>query len=79
MNGQMMFDLAKQRANDRLQQATRRAEARAARAAARAQRAADAEPETAPHIPDFADEMFRDGVQAPRKESADGRHARTSG
>jgi predicted phosphoribosyltransferase len=84
MNGQLMWDMAKQRSDERVRQASRRAAARAARAAARAQRAADAEPVavSAPVIPDFAHEMFQpagDAVPPPRPESADGRHARTAG
>jgi hypothetical protein len=77
MNGQIMYDLAMQRAGERMREASRRHAVRGARAAERQRRAAEREPEAAPAIPDFADDMFRDAAAQPRQESADGRHART--
>ena len=78
MNGQLMYDIAKQRADERVRAAARAATAREARAAARGRR--DTEAATAPRIPDYAHEMFCGAAQGtvpvPRQESTDGRHAR---
>jgi hypothetical protein len=79
MNGQIMYELAKQRADERVRAAARAADARTARrAAAHGRHAAEAAAAT-PAIPDFAHEMFGDAVPPPRRESGDGRHARSAG
>jgi hypothetical protein len=79
MNGDLLYELAKQR-NAELRRA---GEAHQRRAAARGRRSRDDAPQAivAPEIPDFADEMFdgaRDLVPPPRQETGRGRHARTS-
>lgn len=86
MNGNLMYEVARQRVADQ-QRAARQAGER--RTAARARRARKARKETqetiaAPVIPDFAHEMFdvaRDAVPAPRPgspEATRGRDAWTS-
>jgi hypothetical protein len=81
VNGNLMYEMARQRIAEQ-QRATQRAmEARKQRAAARGRRRKEQEVVT-PEIPDYADEMFgtaRDAVPAPRDEKGDvsGRHAQT--
>jgi hypothetical protein len=82
MNGNLWYEVAKERAAERQQAARQASQARAARAAARARRAADkAQAVATPVIPDYAHEMFAelgDAVPAPRQEDGRGRQARTS-
>jgi len=84
MNGNLMYEMARQRIAEQQQAAQRAGEARERRAAARGRRGKVEVPEesVAPVIPDFADEMFgtaRDAVPAPREEKEDvrGGHAQT--
>jgi hypothetical protein len=81
MNGNLMYEMARQRIAEQQRAAQRTAEARKQRAAARG-RHRKAEKVVTPVIPDYADEMFgttRDAVPAPREEKEDvrGRHAQT--
>jgi hypothetical protein len=83
MNGNVMYEMARQRIAEQQRAARQASEARAQRAIARGRRAGEEKPEAVvvPAIPDFADEMFDpagDAVPAPRREDAGGRHARTS-
>jgi hypothetical protein len=84
MNGNTMYEVARQRVAEQQRAARQAGEAREQRAAARAsRRAKKGTPDTitAPVIPDFAHEMFdaaRDAVPAPRREHPRGRHAGTS-
>jgi hypothetical protein len=83
MNGNVMYEMARQRVAEQQRAARQAGEARERRAAARARRAKKETRETiaAPAIPDFAHEMFdavRDAVPAPRREARRGRHAGTS-
>ena len=84
MNGNAMYEVARQRIAEQQRAARQAGEAREQRAAARAsRRAKKGTPDTitAPVIPDFAHEMFdaaRDAVPAPRREDPRGRHAGTS-
>ena len=83
MNGNLMYEVARQRIAEQRRAARDAGEARAARAAARGRRAKDAaqEPVAAPAIPDYAHEMFegvRDAVPAPRQQDGRGRHTRAS-
>ena len=84
MNGNTMYEVARQRVAEQQRAARQAGEARQQRAAARAsRRAKKGTPDTitAPVIPDFAHEMFdaaRDAVPAPRREHPRGRHAGTS-
>ena len=84
MNGNLWYEVARQRAAER-QQAARQAgearQARQARATARERRARDKAQETtvAPAIPDYAHEMFAelgDAVPASRQEDERGRQTR---
>jgi len=70
MNGNGMYEIARQRSADRQRAARQAGEARAARAAARGRHARKEAPETivTPVIPDFAEEMFN--------QEKGGRHAR---
>ena len=84
MNGNLMYEVARQRLAEQRRAAQQAGEARRARASARGRHARDEAPEAiaAPLIPDFAHEMFGDvaqgAVPAPRREAARGRHARTN-
>jgi hypothetical protein len=83
MNGNLMYEVARQRIAEQQRAARQAGEARERRAIVRGRRARKGAQETiaAPAIPDFAHEMFEDGqdaVPAPRQESGDGRHARTT-
>ena len=83
MNGNAMYEVARQRVAEQQRAARQAGEARERRAAARERRARKEAIETvaAPVIPDFAAEMFDaagDAVPAPRQETTDGSHARTS-
>jgi hypothetical protein len=83
MNGNLWYEVAKQRAAERQQAARQAGQVRAARAAARAARAAGRAQRAvvAPAIPDYAHEMFegvRDAVPAPRQQDGRGRHTRAS-
>ena len=84
MNGNTMYEVARERVAEQQRAARQAGEAREQRAAARAsRRAKKGTPDTitAPVIPDFAHEMFdaaRDAVPAPRREHPRGRHAGTS-
>jgi len=84
MNGNLMYEMARQRIAEQQRAAQRATEARERRAAARGRRGKAKAPEVVvtPVIPDFADEMFgtaRDVVPAPREEEEDvrGGHAQT--
>jgi hypothetical protein len=83
MNGNLMYEIARQRVAERQQAAREASQARALRAAARARRHARdtaAESVAAPVIPDYAHEMFegaRDAVPTPRQEDERGRHTRS--
>jgi hypothetical protein len=83
MNGNLMYEVARQRIAEQQRSARRASQAREQRAAARGRHAKNQAPEEAalPAIPDFAHEMFdnapRGTVPAPRTEGARGRHART--
>ena len=84
MNGNLMYEMARQRIAEQQRTARQASESREQRAAARGRRARkeQAAEIVAPAIPDFAHEMFetaRDTVPAPRQESGRGRRARTSG
>jgi hypothetical protein len=83
MNGNLMYEMARQRIADQ-QRTTREAtEARKRAKVARGRhaRAAAAEPAVLPAIPDFAHELLdggaRGAVPAQRPEAGRGRHART--
>ena len=86
MNGDLMYEMAKQQMAERHRLAEQRQiarQARKSRATARGRRVLDEVPEAVvmPVIPDFADEMFdaaRKAVPAPRPEAGRGRHARSS-
>jgi hypothetical protein len=82
MNGNSMYEVARQRIAEQQRAARQAGEARERRAAARGRRARKEATEAvaAPVIPDFAAEMFdaeQDAVPA-RQEATDGSHARTS-
>ena len=82
MNGNLWYEVARQRAAERHQAARQAGEARQARAAARERRARDRAQQTtvAPVIPDYAHEMFAelgDAVPASRQEDERGRQTRT--
>jgi hypothetical protein len=71
MNGNLIYEMARQRIAEQQRAARQAGEARERRAAARGRRAKAKAPEAivTPAIPDFADEMFetaRDAVPAPR-------------
>jgi hypothetical protein len=81
MNGNLWYEVARQRVADEQRSARQAGQAREARAAARARRARDKAPEAtvAPVIPDYAHEMFAelgDAVPTPRREAGDGRQTR---
>jgi hypothetical protein len=81
MNGNLWYEVARQRVADRQRSARQAGQAREARAVARARRARDkaSEAPVAPVIPDYAHEMFAelgDAVPTPRRESGDGRQTR---
>ena len=83
MNGNLMYEVARQRAAERQLAARQAGEARQARAAARERRARDKAQDApvGPAIPDYAHEMFegvRDAVPAPRQQDGRGRHTRAS-
>jgi|HubBroStandDraft_2_1064218.scaffolds.fasta_scaffold1153437_1 hypothetical protein len=76
MNGNLMYEVARQRIAEQQRAARQAGQARERRASGRGRRAkAEApEPIVTPVIPDFAHEMFetaRDAVPAPRKEKGD--------
>lgn len=80
MNGNLWYEVARQRVADQQRSARQAGEAREARAAARARRArakAKApEAPVVPVIPDYAHEMFTelgDAVPTPRREAGNGR------
>ena len=82
MNGNLMYEMARQRMAEQQRAAQQAGEARSRRAIARWRRAkaAPAEEIVTPAIPDFAAEMFqtaRDTVPAPREEEAGGSPARS--
>jgi hypothetical protein len=84
VNGDIMFNMAKEEMAERHQRAARRALAREARRAARARRSA-ARTQAAvsvPAIPDYAQELLDraaiGSVPAPREASAQGGHARSA-
>ena len=84
MNGNLMYEMARQRIADQQRAARLASEAREMRSAARRGQPREKAPETvaAPAVPDFAHEMFapaREAVPEPRQEAADGRHARSAG
>jgi hypothetical protein len=76
VNGNIMYEIARQRSAERQQAAQRAAAVREAR---RGRHATSQTPEPAgPAIPDFAHEMF--GAEPePGAENAPGRHARANG
>jgi hypothetical protein len=84
MNGNLWYEVARQRVADgqrSARQAGQAREAREARAAARTRRARDKaqEASVAPVIPDYAHEMFAglgDAVTAPRHDDERGRQTR---
>jgi hypothetical protein len=81
MNGNLWYEVARQRVADRQRSARQAGLAREARAATRAQRARDkaSQAPVAPAIPDYAHEMFAelgDAVPTPRREAGDGRETR---
>jgi hypothetical protein len=83
MNGNLMYEIARQRIAEQQRDARQARESREQRAAARGRRGRKDRGQeiVAPAIPDFAHEMFetaRDTVPAPRQESGHGRRARTS-
>jgi hypothetical protein len=83
MNGDLWYEVARQRAADRQRDARQAGEVREARAAARARRARDRAQQASvgPAIPDYAHEMFAelpDAVPTPRQEAGRGRRTRTS-
>jgi len=84
MNGNAMYEVARQRVAEQRWAARQAGEARERRAAARAARRARKNPQetvAAPAIPDYAHEMFSaadDAVPAPRQESTRDRDARSS-
>ena len=82
MNGNLMYEMARQRIAEQQRVAQAAGEARSRRAIARWRRrkAAQAEEIATPVNPDFAAEMFeaaRDTLPAPREEEAGGRAARS--
>jgi hypothetical protein len=82
MNGNSMYEMARQRVAEQQRAARQAGEARERRAAARGRHARKEAPQViaTPAIPDFAAEMFApggDAMPAPRRETTDGRHART--
>jgi hypothetical protein len=81
MNGNAMYEVARQRIAEQQRAARQAGEARERRAAARGRRARKEAPEAiaTPAIPDFAHEMFdaaRGAVPAPREEDTRGRRTR---
>jgi hypothetical protein len=83
MNGNLMYEITRQRIAEQQRAARQASESREQRATARGRRARKerAQEIVAPAIPDFAHEMFEtalDTVPAPRQESGHGRRARTS-
>jgi hypothetical protein len=81
MNGNSMYEVARQRIAEQQRAARQAGEARERRAAARGRHARKGATEAVatPAIPDFADEMFdaaRDAVPTPGRETTRGRHAR---
>lgn len=84
MNGNAMYEVARQRVAEQQRAAQQAGEAREQRAAARASRRDKKRTQdaiTTPVIPDFAHEMFdgaRGTVPSPRPEAGRGRHAGTS-
>jgi len=84
MNGNLMYEMARQRIAEQQRAARLASEAREMRSAARRRQPREKARETvaAPAIPDFAHEMFTSAPEAvpePRQEAADGRHARSGG
>ena len=82
MNGNLMYDMARQRMADQQRAARQAEQARSLRAIRRGRRAkaAPVEEIAVPAIPDFAVEMFAgvgNAVPAPREEEAGGRTARS--
>jgi hypothetical protein len=84
MNGNLIYEMARQRIAEQQRAARQAGEARERRAAARGRRAKANAPEAivTPAIPDFADEMFeaaRDAVPAPRTNPLPEGHAGSCG
>ena len=82
MNGNLIYEMTRQRIAEQQRAARQASESREQRAAVRGRRARKerAEEIVAPAIPDFAHEMFEtagDTVPAPRQESGRGRRARS--
>jgi hypothetical protein len=82
VNGNLMYEMTRQRIAEQQRAARQASQVRERRAAARGRRARQERGQeiVAPAIPDFAHEMFetaRDTVPAPREESGRGRRART--
>jgi hypothetical protein len=80
MNGNLMYEMARQRIAEQQRAARLASEAREMRSAAR--RRQPRETVAVPAIPDFAHEMFtsaQDAVPEPQREAAGGRHARSGG
>ena len=84
MNGNALYEVARQRVADQQRAARQAGQAHERRAAVRAARRARKETQetiAVPAIPDFAHEMFgtaRGTVPAPREEAPRGRHAGTN-
>jgi hypothetical protein len=81
MNGNLMYEMARQRIAEQQRAAQRPGKERREAGRGRRARAKGPEAVAAPVIPDFAHEMFdvpADTVPAPREESARGRRARTN-
>lgn len=83
MNGNLMYEVARERIADQRRVARQAGVARELRAIARGRHARDEAQKAiaTPVIPDFAEQMFDSALGAvptPRQEAARGRHARTS-
>jgi len=84
MNGNLMYEMSRQRIAEQQRAAREAGEARKQAKAARGRhaRAAAATPAVLPAIPDFAHELLdnaaRDEIPAQRQDTPRGRHARTS-
>jgi hypothetical protein len=81
MNGNLMYEIARQRIAEQQRAARQADQARALRAAGRGRHAREelAEEIVTPAIPDFAHEMFKAaGDTVPAPESGRGRRARSS-
>jgi hypothetical protein len=78
MNGNLMYEMARQRIAEQQRAARQASEARGLRSGGRRRRARDEAAETVatPAIPDYPHEMFTT-VPEPRKEAADGGRTRS--